>query len=192
MRQTSRTRLLIVLGAISLLTLSGTVAYFVTSETAHNIVSTSGVKIALNELDGPAGSKPFHDLENITAGETYSKIPYIENIDTEPVWVRAKISLIQTAGDGTETPVTDFSSLMTLQNLGTHWLLNSDDGFYYYDSALSTGKRTESIFESVKFADTINDEFQLATYTLTVTAEATQVKHNGTSALDAAWTESGA
>lgn len=192
MRRKHQIRTSLILGAIALLAMGGTVAYFVTSETAHNIVSTSGVKIALNELDGPAGSKPFHDLENITAGETYSKIPYIENIDTEPVWVRAKISLIQTAGDGTETPVTDFSSLMTLQNLGTHWLLNSDDGFYYYDSALSTGERTESIFESVKFADVIGDEYQLSTYTLTITAEATQVKHNGTSALDASWTESGA
>ncbi len=192
MRRKHQIRTSLILGAIALLAMGGTVAYFVTSETAHNIVSTSGVKIALNELDGPAGSKPFHYLENITAGETYSKIPYIENIDTEPVWVRAKISLIQTTGDGTETPVTNFSSLMTLQNLGTHWLLNSDDGFYYYDSALSTGERTESIFQSVKFADVIGDEYQLSTYTLTVTAEATQVKHNGTSAQDAAWTESGA
>ena len=192
MRRKLQIRTLLVLGAIALLAMSGTVAYFVTSETAHNIVSTSGVKIALSEFDSPAGSKPFHDLENITAGETYSKIPYVENIDTEPVWIRAKVSLKQTASNGTEVPVADLSSLMALQNLGTHWLLNSDDGFYYYDSALSTGERTEPIFKSVKFADTIGDEYQLSTYTLTVTAEATQVKHNGTSALDASWTESGA
>ena len=191
MRSKNFSRLGLLLLVVFLLAAGGSVAYFVTSETAHNVVSTSGVSIALYELAGPAEIQPFHDLENITPGTTYSKIPYIENTDTEPVWVRAKISLIQTTGDGTETPVTDFSSLMTLQNLGTHWLLNSDDGFYYYDSALSTGERTESIFQSVKFADTIGDEYQLATYSLTVTAEATQVTHNGTSGLDASWTESG-
>ena len=190
MRRKPQIRTLLILGITFLLAMGGTVAYFVTSETAHNIVSTSGVNIELYELDGPAGSKPFHDLENIVAGETYSKIPYVENLDLEPVWVRAKISLKQTAGDGTETPVTDFSSLMTLQQVGTHWALSSD-GYYYYDLPLSGWEETEPVFRSVKFADSIGDEFQLSTYTLTVSAEATQVKHNGSSALDAAWTESG-
>jgi len=191
MRQTSRTRLLIILGAISLLSLGGTVAYFVTSETAHNVVSMSGVSILLSELAGPDGSRPFHDLENITAGETYSKIPYVENNGPEPVWVRAKVSLKKTAGDGTESTLSDFSSLMTLQDLGENWIFSSD-GFYYYNSALQSGESTEPFFKSVKFADVIDEDFSLATYTLSVSAEATQVKHNGTSAQDAAWTESGA
>lgn len=190
MRQTSRTRLLIILGAISLLTLSGTVAYFVTSETAHNVVSMSGVSILLNEFAGPEGSRPFHDLENIAGGETYSKIPYVENNGPEPVWIRAKVSLKKTEGDGSDSTLSDFSSLMTLQELGENWFLSSD-GFYYYSSALQGGESTEPFFKSVKFADSIDEDFNLATYTLTVSAEATQVKHNGTSALDAAWTESG-
>ncbi len=191
MRRKPQIRTLLILGIAFLLAMGSTVAFFVTSETAHNLVSTGGVDIKLYELDGSAEHNPFHDLENIVAGETYSKIPYVENLDLEPVWVRAKISLKQTAGDGTETPVTDFSSLMTLQQVGTHWALSSD-GYYYYDLPLSGWEETEPVFRSVKFADSIGDEFQLATYTLTVTAEATQVKHNGTSALDASWTESGA
>ncbi|MBR2586954.1 hypothetical protein IKE71_01105 [Candidatus Saccharibacteria bacterium] len=190
MRQNSRTRLLIVLGAISLLSLGGTVAYFVTSETAHNVVSMSGVSILLNEFAGPEGSHPFHDLEDIVPGKTYSKIPYIENNGPEPVWIRAKVSLKQTANDGTESAVADFSRLMTLENIGPNWTLHSD-GFYYYASPLSSGESSTPIFDSVKFADAIDGEFQLSTYTLTVSAEATQVKHNGSSALDAAWTESG-
>ena len=184
MRRKPQIRTLLVLGIAFLLAMGGTVAYFVTSETAHNLVSMGGVKIALNELDGPTGSKPFHDLENIIAGETYSKIPYVENVDLEPVWIRAKVSLKKTAGDGTETDITDFSSLMTLQEIGENWT-TSPDNFYYYNLAVNNGEQTEPIFRSVKFADTINDEFQLATYTLTVTAEATQAKNNGLSGLDA-------
>lgn len=184
MRRKLQIRTLLILGIAFLLAMGGTVAYFVTSETAHNLVSMGGVKIALNELDGPTGSKPFHDLENIIAGETYSKIPYVENIDLEPVWIRAKVSLKKTAGDGTESDITDFSSLMTLQEIGENWTASSDN-FYYYNLAVNNSEQTEPIFRSVKFADTIDDEYQLATYTLTVTAEATQAKNNGLGGLDA-------
>lgn len=184
MRRKLQIRTLLILGIAFLLAMGSTVAYFVASETAHNLVSMGGVKIALNELDGPTGSKPFHDLENIIAGETYSKIPYVENVDLEPVWIRAKVSLKKTAGDGTETDITDFSSLMTLQEIGENWT-TSPDNFYYYNLTVNNGEQTEPIFRSVKFADTINDEFQLATYTLTVTAEATQAKNNGLIGLDA-------
>ena len=190
MRSKNFTRLSLLLLAVFLLAAGGSVAYFVTSETAHNVVSTSGVSIALYELAGPAEIQPFHDLENITPGTTYSKIPYIENTDTEPVWVRAKITLKQTTGDGTETPLTDYASFMEFGDLGTNWTLHTD-GFFYYASALAGGAQTEPLFKTVKFADTIGDEYQLATYSLTVTAEATQVAHNGTSGLDASWTESG-
>ena len=191
MRQKQLTRLSLVLGAALLLAVGGSVAYFVATETAHNVVSTGKVNILLNELMDETGAlRPFNDLENIEAGATYSKKPYIENHSTEPVWVRAKVSLIKTAGDGTKTPIDDFTSLMTLKNQNSHWLAG-ENGFYYYDSALPVGGKTEFLFESVKFADTIDDEYQLATYTLTVTAEATQTAHNGTSAFDAVWTENG-
>lgn len=189
MRQKISAKALIVFGMVLFLTMGGTVAYFATSETAHNIVATSGVKIELYELDGPAGSKPFHDLENIAAGETYSKIPYVENIDLEPVWVRAKV-LLKKVDNGSEALIEDYSALMTIQDLGANWIANTD-GYYYYNSSLSSGEQTEPIFESVKFADSIGDEYQDATYSLTVATEATQVKNNGTSGLDASWTESG-
>jgi len=170
---------------------SGSVAYFVVTNTAHNVISTSkAVNIELYELAGPEGTKPFSDLMNVKPGETYSKIPYVENIGLEPVWVRTKIILLKTDGDNTETTINDFAPLLTLENLDENWQ-KGEDGFYYYNSPLSGGEKTEPFFESVKFADAIDEEYSLATYTLTVSAEATQVANNGTSPLNASWTESG-
>lgn len=190
MRQKLSLKTSILLLALVLLAAGGSVAYFVTSETAHDTVSMSGVSILLNEFAGPEGSEPFHDLENIVAGAVYSKIPYVENNGPEPVWVRAKVTLKQIATGGTATTISDYSPLMELQELGGNWTLSSD-GFYYYNSALQSGEQTEPIFKTVKFADNLSDDFKNSTYSLTVAAEATQVVHNGTNALDASWTEGG-
>ncbi len=183
MRHRTKFNLLVALGVILLLAMTGSVAYFATTKIANNIISTGKVDIKLYELTGPEDIKPFSDLINVKAGETYSKIPYVENIALEPVWVRAKITLLKTDSTGVETPVTNFSPLMTLENSGANWLKN-EDGFYYYNLPLSSGEKTEPIFESVKFADIINEEYSLATYTLSVSAEAIQVVHNDSSPLN--------
>ena len=186
MRLKHQTRLSLLLLATFLLVAGGSVAYFVTTETAHSVVSTSGVAIELYELAGPEESIPFSDLENVLPGVTYSKIPYVENVDTEPVWVRAKITLKKTV-DGTETVIDDYASMMELGGIGANWAYK-EDGFYYYSSALNSGEATEPIFQTVIFTDDMASEYQDAVYSLTVTAEATQVANNGTSAENANWT----
>lgn len=189
MRHRAKLNLLLVLGVLVLLATTGSVAYFVTTKLATNVISTGKVDIKLYELTDPEGAKPFSDLMNIKPGETYSKIPYVENISFEPVWVRAKI-VLQKTDNNTETTIDDFASLLTLENIGENWLKNAD-GFYYYNLPLAGGEKTEPFFKSVKFADTINEEYSLTTYTLTVSTEATQVKNNGSSPLEASWTAEG-
>ncbi|MBR3319708.1 hypothetical protein IKG20_00135 [Candidatus Saccharibacteria bacterium] len=179
---------------VFLLAVSGSVAYYVTTETAHNVVSMSGVDIELYELADPSGNEstltPFTNLEKVLPGTTYSKIPYIENVDTQPVWVRAKLTLSKTLADDSEVIIEDGASVMELGGIGENWT-RGEDGFYYYGPALEGGKSTEPIFRTVKFTDEIADEHQDAVYfTLKVDADATQYVNNGTTAKDANWTES--
>ncbi|MBR3204270.1 hypothetical protein IKF81_01140 [Candidatus Saccharibacteria bacterium] len=193
MRLKQQTQTLILLGTILFLAVSGTVAYFVTTEIAHNIVSTKGVDIELYELVDPEGDgsspAPFNDLEKIIPGITYSKIPYVENIDTEPVWTRAKLTLKRKIDD-IEIIIDDPTSLIELGEMSEKWTLK-EDGFYYYDSSLNGGKSTEPLFKTVKFKDGLDDEYNNATFTLTIDAEATQVANNGTTPTEANWTEGG-
>ena len=170
-------------------------AYFVTSETAHNVVSMSGVDIELYELTDPDGEEsaltPLTDLGKVMAGATYSKIPYIENIEIQPVWVRAKLTLSKTLADDTEIIIDNYTSLIELKGVGENWFFG-EDGFIYYNPVLAGGKSTEPMFKSVKFADELDEEHQDAVYfTLKIDAEATQSVNNGTSATTASWTESG-
>lgn len=189
MRQKNQVRALVVLGIVTFLALSSTAAYFVTTRTAHNIISTSGVDIELDELADPEGSIPFDDLENISPGVTYSKIPYVENVDIESVWVRVKLILKKKVGES-ETTIDDLTSLMELGEMGNAWL-DGGDGFFYYNLSLASGQKTEPIFKTVKLKNEAGDEYKDAVFAFTISAEATQVANNGISAQEASWTESG-
>ena len=189
MRRENQIRLLIVLGLTMLLAISGTVAYFTASETAHNIVSARGVSVEIYEYASPDGSKPFSDLSNIATDVTYSKIPYVENIDIEPVWVRSKIILKRKLGN-VETIIDDYSSLMKIGGKSDKWTF-AEDGFYYYNSALAGGEKTEPLFKTVRFKDDLDNTYMDALFSLTVSVEATQSANNGTSAINATWGESG-
>ena len=194
MRVQKKTRISIILGIVTILAIGGTTAYFLTTESAHNIISTSGVDVELYELADPTGDGstliPFSDLINVFPGSTYSKIPYIENVDTEPVWVRARLTLTMTTTDGAITPISDIASVIELGEVGTNWTTEAN-GYYYYNLALKTGEATEPIFKTVKFTDELPNNLQGAKFSLTIEAEATQMKNNGTSATTASWTESG-
>lgn len=194
MRVQKKTRISIVLGIVTILAIGGTTAYFLTTESAHNVISTSGVDVELYELADPTGDGstliPFSNLVNVFPGSIYSKIPYIENIDTEPVWVRAKLTLTRTTTDGTVTPINDIASVIELGDVGTNWM-TGEDGYYYYNLSLNAGEATEPIFKTVKFTDELPNSLQGVTFSLIINAEATQMKNNGVSATTASWTESG-
>lgn len=179
---------------LTALLVGGTVAYFTTTEQAHNIVSISGVNIKLYELADPTGDGstlvPFHDLENVEPGVTYSKIPYVENIDVEPVWVRARFTLTETLPDGTTISIPDYTPVIELGDVGENWK-REQDGLYYFDNKLTGGASTEPIFKTVKFKPEIDDRHQGSVYTLKVETEATQVANNGNSPIEAKWTENG-
>ena len=186
MRLNRKTHISLALFAILLALFGGTMAYFATSEASHNVISTGGVKITLYELSDPTGSGtdliPFEDITNIVPGASYSKIPLVKNIDTEPVWVRSHLSLTKTTPDGTVIPIPDLSSVLVLIDVGSNWTYL--DNYYYYNPPLSADELTEPLFKGIKFKETIDTaEAPVGTiYSLTVNASATQTANNGTTA----------
>lgn len=187
MRLKTKTRIAVVAAVALLLTVWGSVAYYVTIETAHNVVSTGGVDIALfeltNEQDENGDPKYFSDIRNAAPGETYSKIPYVENLDTGSAWIRSALKVTVTTSDGTVYEIDDWSTILTIDIDEENWTLNG--GYYYYDAALAAGEKTEPMFSSVTIRNDLPAEYLSSTITLKIDAEAVQSANNGSSACDA-------
>ena len=161
--------------AICIATLAaGTLAYFTSEGKAHNVITTGGVEITVQEWADKDKQTPFEDLEGIMPGMTVTKIAEIKNTGASDAWIRVLITKnIQLAGDG--TPNTDLLEL----NLNlTDWALG-EDGYLYYNKALKPGEVTEPIFTAVTFKPDMGNEYQNATATVDVSAQAVQTANNG-------------
>lgn len=161
--------------AICIATLAaGTLAYFTSEGKAHNVITTGGVEITVQEWADKDKQTPFEDLEGIMPGMTVTKIAEIKNTGASDAWIRVLITKnIQLAGYG--TPNTDLLEL----NLNlTDWALG-EDGYLYYNKALKPGEVTEPIFTAVTFKPDMGNEYQNATATVDVSAQAVQTANNG-------------
>lgn len=78
--------------AICIATLAaGTLAYFTSEGKAHNVITTGGVKIAVQEWADENKQTPFENLEGIMPGMTVTKIAEIKNTGASDAWVRVKV-----------------------------------------------------------------------------------------------------
>lgn len=166
--------------AICIATLAaGTLAYFTSEGKAHNVLTTGGVEIAVQEWADENKQTPFEDLEGIMPGMTVTKIAEIKNTGASDAWIRVLITKnIQLAGDGTPN-----TALVELELNIADW--TEKDGYYYYKEALKPGEVTAPILSSVTFEPTMGNEYQNAAATVDISAQAVQTANNGTSALTA-------
>ena len=166
--------------AICIATLAaGTLAYFTSEGKAHNVITTGGVEIAVQEWADEDKQTPFEDLEGIMPGMTVTKIAEIKNTGASDAWVRVKVEKnIKLQGKGTPD-----TGLVELTLNTTDW--TEKDGYYYYTKALKPGEVTAPIFTAVTFKPEMGNEYQNATATVDVSAQAVQTANNGTSALTA-------
>ena len=118
-------------------------------------------------------------------GNVVTKIVEVENTGANEAWVRVKFSVnIALAGDGEADP-----SLIHLAINDEKWI-DGGDGYYYYSEPLAPGETTSEVLRSVSFDKTMGNEYQGATATVDVEAEAVQTANNGASATEAAgWPE---
>lgn len=159
---------------------AGTLAYFNAEGTAHNVITTGGVKIAVQEWADAEKTQPFEDLEGIMPGATVTKIAEVKNTGASDAWIRVSVTRsIELEGEGEANP-----ELVELTLNEADW--TEKDGFYYYNKALKPGEVTEPIFTAVTFKSDMGNEYQNATATVDIAAQAVQSANNGKNALEAA------
>ena len=163
-----RKLLLLSVLAICVATLAaGTLAYFSADGTARNVITTGNVSIAVEEWADADKTQPFEDLTGIMPGEA-------------DAWIRVRLTgNIRLTGDGTPDP-----SLVKPDLNTTDWTLGLD-GYLYCNKAIRPGETTAPLFTCVTFDAGMGNEYQNATATVHVAAEAVQTANNGVTALEA-------
>ena len=159
----------------------GTLAFFNTDAIAHNVITTGGVDIELHEYADEACTTDYNtNKTGIMPGMTvdkYARIALAE--DSADAWVRVKVEKnIKLQGEGTSD-----TSLVELTLNTADW--TEKDGYYYYTKVLKPGEVTAPIFTAVTFKPDMGNEYQNATATVDVYAQAVQTANNGATAMDA-------
>lgn len=159
---------------------AGTLAYFTSEGTAHNVITTGGVKIALREWADEERTQEFEDIDGVVPGSKVTKIAEVENTGSASAWIRVSVEKAITLA-GNETP----DLALVVLDLNTEAWTLGDDGYLYYNSPLESGKVTEPIFTTVSFDETMGNAYQNATATVNVVAQAVQCANNGETVFDA-------
>lgn len=172
--------ILSVLAICAAILAAGSLAYFTADTRAHNVITTGGVDIVLDEWANAGRTEPFEDRTDVMPGAEITKIAEVRNTGSGSVWVRVSVSVeTHDAKGGQLNP-----AVVALDINDTDWIYQ--DGYYYYNRALAPGETTAPIFTTVTFDANMGNEYQNATANVDVNAFAVQSDNNGTSALDAA------
>ena len=164
----------------------GTLAYFTTDAVAHNVITTGGVNIELYEYADKECTTDYDtNKTGIMPGMTvdkYARIALAEG--SADAWVRVKFEKKITFAAGNEhargkTPNLDLVELTMPEG----WIAGND-GWYYLENPLT---RNTPVFAltSVKFDVAMGNEYQNATASVDVFAQAVQKANNGATVMDA-------
>lgn len=159
---------------------AGTHAYFTAEGTAHNVITTGSVAIAVQEWADEEKTVPFEELTGVMPHTTVTKIAEIKNTGASEAWVRVKVEKNIVLKTRNITP--DISLLEVTHNTAD-W--TEKDEYYYYNKALKPGEVTAPIFTAVTFHVTMGNEYQDAAATVDVLAQAVQTANNGATVMDA-------
>ena len=181
---------LVVIVAFASLAAYGTLAYFTDSETAHNIITSGEIDIALLGWADSDKSTPVSlddGTYDVMPGTTITKIAEVKNVGSNAAYVRVKVAKDLKLAEG-KTGEANLDVIEIDWNT-TDWLLQ-EDGYYYYRTAVEPGETTEPLFTTVPFAETMENLYQNSTAAIHVDAFGVQVANNGDSPLTAAgWPE---
>lgn len=185
MRLKSRFLACAILVVILTMLANATLAYYTDDVTAHNVVTSGGISISLDETDG--NGDPWQDVTNVMPGDTVPKIVTVTN-EEQPAWVRVWVEIEcqrATPEGGTKTEpmsVQDFlggRGNIVIDFNTTDWTYNTEDGHFYYNTQLAEGAESEPLFTHVVFdAKDMGNDWQNGKLTISVTAEAVQVANN--------------
>lgn len=159
---------------------TGTLAYFTDKVVAHNVITSGAVDIDLVEtMKTPEGETPWEDQDGVMPGTEVSKIVRVRNNDAES-YIRVKVDVKVVSAEGTALD----PSVVGITMNTSHW--TEKDGYWHYNKSLPTGQTTEMLFEQVNFAGAeMGNEYQNATITVNVDAQAVQAENNGSTVWEA-------
>ena len=165
---------------------TSSLAYFTAEEETHNVITTAGVDIELQEWQQTADGLVPYPGEKLAVmpGATVSKIVTVKNLQA-PVYIRAKFDVVITLDEG-ETPTIP-EGLVTVHVNGDEWVRkDGDTEWWYYNGVVEEDASTEAFVTSVEFSGPdMGNEYQNSEIDVIVTAQAVQVANNGTNALTA-------
>ena len=158
----------------ALLVVGGTMAWFTAdADPIINTFTAGTVEIVLRD------NFPTDGIENVNPGDEYEKIVYVENTGTKAVYVRVKLT---PEWSGLPEGFEPDDEVVILGSLGDDWEKHGD--WYYYKNPLAGAVAGEAnavtthLIEKVEFAGPeMTNDYQGATFTLKVEAEAVQASH---------------
>ena len=165
--------------AITVATLaSTTLAYFTAENTAHNVITTSGVDIEIKEWAEVEKKTEFPEegISGVMPGTEVTKIVEIENKEAD-AWVRVWFEIKVEGNDKNELDATEVS-LITGEDWEKHTGKDADGkdiDYYYYKLPLQAGTTSTPALKSVQFKPTMGNEYQNSKVEVIVHAEAIQV-----------------
>ncbi len=181
-----------ILICLSIIT-SGTLAYYTTSDTARNVITSGGVEVKVVEQQLVNGSLLPYPSQPIPVmpATTVSKIVSVQSTQ-QPAWVRMNYSLTvyNSNGEKMEISTEELNRVIVIETDDSNWTLK--DGWWYYDTAIKSGETTKPLFEEVVFSGPhMDNKYQLCTVVIDVTAQAVQQANNGNTVWEAlGWSES--
>ena len=167
----------------------GTLAYFTSRGTATNVITAGNISIELvEEGQKPDGTWDDFDkvhkgshVDGVMPGMDVAKRVYVTNTGDFPAYVRVKVDQAVELADAAAV---EQQGAVTIDFNTTDWTQKGE--YYYYNTKLAPGASTEYLFEKVTFNGLMDNRYQNAEITVDVTAYATQVANNGSTALEAA------
>lgn len=173
-----------------------TLAYFTKENTAHNVITSSKVDIAIRQESndgtvsaGGNGNVAELRFEYVMPGDEMDNTISVENIGPEPVWVRISVDkAIELAAGMAPEGFTVNPDLVKLNINTEHW--TEKDGWFYYLKPLPVGEDTEPLMRTITIDPSMPNEYQSSVITMTINACGVQTVHNGKTVLEAAgWPE---
>jgi predicted ribosomally synthesized peptide with SipW-like signal peptide len=152
---------------VGLLAIGGTMAWFTAeSKEVTNTFKAGTVDIKLVDIFNGRRA------QNVNPGDCYYKKVYVKNTGTKNAYIRVKLN----AEFNPELPVEGVVTYL-VDGWETDWVKIGD--WYYYKHIVTTRDKTNYLIDGVRFeGKKMDNEYQGATFTITVKAEAIQASHD--------------
>lgn len=174
-------KLTLLSGVIVVLALmvTGTLAYYTTTEKTTNVITTGNVDLIIHEKTANGENVLNTDIE-IMPGDVVSRIVTMENTGNHPLYLRVKLT--KNVDDNSLTA----EECLDMDINSTEWTYK--DGFYHYNTALQAGESTVPLFtEIVIDGKAVNNQYLGKVFDLNIIAYAVQSEHNGETVWDASF-----